>query len=274
MPEAQASGASGRPALAGARPRDAIRGCMKLLSQCRRDKRWIDALHGLQRAGDCRVELDTICYNVAMAVCDAAGQWQQTLYLLQVMETKGPRPSVVSYSSVCSALRGLGDWANALQLLKRAQEQQVQPDEILLCSVISACEKSAQWQLALQLARSMHLWSLETSTAAYNAVISTTGGLWEKSVNIYEAMQSSGLQVDLISVGATMRAVSAGLCQRWPQAFALLLAANKHLLQSSVVAFGVAAAAAKDSWPNAMQLLPRSPEGNTVGKPMKSPPFG
>jgi hypothetical protein len=43
------------------------------------------------------------------------------------METKGPRPSVVSYSSVCSALRGLGDWANALQLLKRAQEQQVPP---------------------------------------------------------------------------------------------------------------------------------------------------
>eukprot|EP00434_Breviolum_minutum_P001566 symbB.v1.2.001383.t1/scaffold67.1/size356791/9 len=263
-----------RPVGVGAsRPQDVLKRCTTFLSQCRRSQRWKEALDALDVAGSHVVELDTICYNAAISVCAAAGQWQRSLLLLQVMEADGPFPSVVTYGSAVAALRRGGHWQHALQLLERAQDQKVQADSILLCSVISTCEQSAQWQLALHLAESMYLWTLETSTAAYNVVISTAvrnandhddSNLWETSVCIFQTMQCSGLEVDLISIGATMSAYEC--TSNWLQAFSILSAAQGRQLKPGVVAYGAACAAARHSWKDAAQLLLESQQKGVLAE--------
>lgn len=107
-------------------------------------------------------------------------------------------------------------------------------DSILVCSAISACEKSSQWQMALDLVSSMS--SQTEATAGYNSAISALSASgWTKSLRLFEQMSLRGLQVDLITIGATMSAFETG---QWPKAFGEMIrpTQSKLIHESHVLA--------------------------------------
>merc|ERR1719399_1298670 len=73
-------------------------------------------------------------------------------------------------------------------------------------ALISVSIKGRQWQRALDLFEEMQSHGLQADVITYNATISACGQgrQWQRAVGLFEEMQSHGLQANVITYNATI----------------------------------------------------------------------
>ncbi|CAE8624215.1 unnamed protein product [Polarella glacialis] len=63
------------------------------------------------------LEVDLVTYNAAVAVCSSSVQWEFALALVEEMTSAGPRPDLVTASSLAQALEAAQQWPKLVPLL-------------------------------------------------------------------------------------------------------------------------------------------------------------
>lgn len=117
---------------------------------------WECALSLLRRRRENGIEPDALTYSAVICACEAAGEWQRALGVLDSMmkETAGSddatRLNIYCFNGALSACEKGGAWVECLELYYRMLEQggTIQPNVISLNCVLIALDKAGQKELA------------------------------------------------------------------------------------------------------------------------------
>ena len=118
---------------------------------------WECALSLLRRMKESGLKADPQIYSSVISACEAAGQWQRALGVLQSMlktkdkvEDEYSRLNLYCFNAAISACAKGGAWVEALELYYRMIEKggAVTPNFITLSSVLVALDKAGQKDLA------------------------------------------------------------------------------------------------------------------------------
>ena len=117
---------------------------------------WECALSLLRRMKEGGIIPDIRTYSSAISACEAAGEWQRALGILQSLLDDGddndlPELSLNLYcfNAAISACEKGGAWVEALDIYERILEHEsLQPNFVTLNSLIVALDKSGQKELA------------------------------------------------------------------------------------------------------------------------------
>ena len=118
---------------------------------------WECALSLLRRMNESKLRVDPQTYSSVISACEAAGQWQRALGVLQtMMKTKGKegdgysRLNLYCFNAAISACEKGGAWVEALELYYRMMDKggTVAPNFVTLSSILVALEKAGQKELA------------------------------------------------------------------------------------------------------------------------------
>jgi len=101
---------------------------------------WRKALNLIDQMKENGVKPDAITYSSAIKVCGAAGQWEEALKLINIMQKGGPktRPNRISYTNAITACGISGEHEHALRLFNDMKNDGVQPDRVSYNALISA----------------------------------------------------------------------------------------------------------------------------------------
>jgi len=118
---------------------------------------WECALSLLRRQKESKIQVDPQTYSSVISACEAAGQWQRALGVLQSMtKTKGEAADSYSglnlfcFNAAISACEKGGAWVEALELYYRMIDKggAVTPNFVTLSSILVALDKAGQKELA------------------------------------------------------------------------------------------------------------------------------
>jgi pentatricopeptide repeat domain-containing protein 1 len=120
---------------------------------------WECAISLLRRMKESDLKPDTQCYSSVISACEAAGEWQQALSLLQSIMDENSNSSgeedcvlnLYSYNAAISACEKGGAWVEALDIYERMKEfggKHLQPNIVTLNSLILALDNAGQKELA------------------------------------------------------------------------------------------------------------------------------
>ncbi|CAJ1445510.1 unnamed protein product, partial [Effrenium voratum] len=224
--------------------------------------------------------------SAAMSACEAAGEWQAALALLE--GTKGQVAlDVVCFGSLISACEKGRRWELAIHALTWMDDFRLSPDQICLNAAVSACQKAAMWQQALDVLRSLPERRLQRDAVGFNSAL---GALkWSQALRMARHMMEESIEATVVTFNSLM-----GVCE-WQVTLQLLvemprtkLAPNnisfRQLLRSlssaaqwqrglrmleaspDIVSFNLvlAACAQAQAWPHALQLLQGMPQPDLV----------
>ena len=132
---------------------------------------------------------------------DPHSQWEKALSLLDEMRNERVKPNTIVYSAAISACGVAGEWEAALEVLKRMRAQRVQPNTITYVGEVSTFVKS----FGEVTDDGGHF------SNRYNAAIQACdrGGVWQRAVELFDAMEVEGIARDAITYNAIAQA-----CQR------------------------------------------------------------
>lgn len=118
---------------------------------------WECALSLLRRMKESNLQIDPQTYSSVISACEAAGQWQRALGVLQsMMKSKDKtvddysRLNLYCFNAAISACAKGGAWVEALELYYRMIDKggTVTPNFITLSSILVALDKAGQKELA------------------------------------------------------------------------------------------------------------------------------
>lgn len=117
---------------------------------------WECAMSLLRRMKENNVQVDIQTYSSSISACEAAGQWQRALAILQSMMDEEDEKGVNCLNLYCfnaaiSACEKGDAWVEALEIYERmkAEGRALSPNEVTLGSLILALDKAGQKELAL-----------------------------------------------------------------------------------------------------------------------------
>ncbi len=152
------------------------------------------ARHGLQP--------DRVAYNVHANLHRRAGNWRDTLALLEDMRAKGTpdlAPDVFTYSTAMAACGEAGEWAQALSLLDEMRAAGVAPNLVCFTAAMAACGRAGQPEATLNLLAEMKAAGLAPTLQAYNtalwAVAKGPGNSGARCLALLEEMKAPGSKV-------------------------------------------------------------------------------
>lgn len=118
---------------------------------------WECSLSLLRRMKENNLQVDPQTYSSVISACEAAGQWQRALGVLQsMMKSKGQasddysRLNLFCFSAAISACAKGGAWVEALELYYRMMDKggTVTPNFVTLNSILDALQSAGQKELA------------------------------------------------------------------------------------------------------------------------------
>lgn len=116
---------------------------------------------------------DLYTFNVSLHACVQGRVWEQGLSLLDEMLYSGVTPRWEMYNlGIMLAGEGL-KWKIALGFLENMWKREVIPDEVTYSAVIDACERSGRWQEAVDLLGIMKRKGYEVKAETVRAVLRT-----------------------------------------------------------------------------------------------------
>ncbi|KAL7526551.1 hypothetical protein ACHAXR_002503, partial [Thalassiosira sp. AJA248-18] len=125
-------------------------------------KWWECALSLLRRMREDEIKPSLQTFSSAVSACEAAGQWQRAIGVLQLMPAFSPLlghnkmegidthepANLYCLNAAISACEKGGAWVEALQLFENARSFQVRPNFITVNSLLIALERANQLELA------------------------------------------------------------------------------------------------------------------------------
>ncbi|CAJ1420393.1 unnamed protein product [Effrenium voratum] len=168
----------------------------------------------LQYARRAEVEQDVVTYNVAIAACGRAQQWERSLLLLEGMPRVSIDPDFETYQAASLACSRNNEWEKALSFLAIAQS------------------------LKVANAESWHIGMMACASA----------GAWEATLEMLDCAGSDGspkdVSRDLMCYGVALYAcMEAG---RWPLCLSLLERMRREEVEADQVALACATQACRD----------------------------
>ncbi|CAE8655061.1 unnamed protein product [Polarella glacialis] len=143
------------------------------------------------------LEVDAICFNSALSACEAGGQWQQAIELLELRLTKGLAQDAVGLTAAYGACQQGKKWQQAAELWRR--DCGSRPDMALFGSALAACERSQRWAQSLNLLVALEQRGLQADTAAFSSAVGACRGAgpgWRLPLNLLDNAQRQGLSLD------------------------------------------------------------------------------
>ena len=204
-----------------------------------------------------------VSFNSAISSCEAAGEWQVAVSLLESIGSSPYQADLLTYNSLISASGKSEQWQLALFLFHQLPRKGLTPDVVTFSAAISAMEKNANGQHALALlAHAKQVLAAAGSFGSgpnmilYSAAISACekSNLWEEALSLLSEAKSESLA----GVVAYNSAISAcGNASQWETALLLLYNLETLLLQPDVVTFSAAISACESSrqWEVALSLF-------------------
>lgn len=118
---------------------------------------WECALSLLRRMKEAGLQPCKQCYSSVISACEAAGEWQRALHLLQQMmddQDESEALNLYCFNAAISACEKGGAWVEALEVYERMKgsgRKELRPTIITLSSLVQAVDKAGQKELAQSL---------------------------------------------------------------------------------------------------------------------------
>ncbi|CAK9077180.1 unnamed protein product [Durusdinium trenchii] len=162
---------------------------------------------------------DAVSFESAVTACGRDQAWMTCLSLLEEMEDRGLRRSVIAFGGAIAGQEG--HWPHALALLEQMSISKVVTNVIVYSALSSVCSSSSQWQMALQVFEEMQLSLVRGNVVAYSAAISACekGQQWLKALDFLDEM----LRCRVVPNVVTTSSLLASLAGRWELAMLLLM---------------------------------------------------
>ena len=211
---------------------------------------------------------DGASFNMAFNACSKTGQWQRCLSLLDEMRRAGLAPNATNYSAAIALCGNGGQWERAVSLLEEMRGAGVAPNVLNYNGAISACAKSGEWARALTLLDAMRSEGIAPSAITFNMAINacSKSGNWQRCLSLLDESIEAGLAADVVAFTATISA-----CYKRQPERALSLFGRMRVsgVQPDAVCYSlaVAACAASERWPRALELLDEMNEAEPCVRP-------
>ncbi|CAE7531917.1 PPR10 [Symbiodinium natans] len=209
-------------------------------------------------------------FNIVIAACERARQWQRALRLFRQMGLRGAPPNVVSFTTMMTALTRGTKWDLSLRLMEEARDSPEQLNTFMFSSAISACEKGNLWTLAVQLLEDAEATEAGgaggrgsggsragPSDACLNATISCVAKAleWQSALDLAASFPSRQLHPNSVTYNASIGASGAG--RHWTLASHLFAEMQSRQVQSNNMILGTLASTLGESshWPRALEHL-------------------
>ncbi|CAE7201420.1 unnamed protein product [Symbiodinium natans] len=223
-----------------------------VLVACSTAAQWEQCVSALAGPNDFGI----VSHTIAIDALRNEGGWAMALVLLEMAECRGLRLDTISCNAAMNACAGSGHWAAGLALLARMQASRIRQSVATHTSALTATAVAACWEVALMLLTEFRSGS-DASTAVYNAALSAMEniGCWEHALTVLNAMESEGVQLDVLTCSSAMSACEKGM--RWEHALAVLSLLVQRTLQPDAVSFNAAieACSGAGQWPIVGELM-------------------
>ncbi|CAE7348226.1 unnamed protein product, partial [Symbiodinium sp. CCMP2456] len=250
---------------------------------------WLCAVQLLRVMDEQKVSRNSVVCSCAIAACDEAEEWQQSLAMLVEMLQVGPRPNLIAFNSAIVACAHGRQWYAAVQLFRKLRSS-CEPDVVSVSSVLSAFELSQRWAKALGFLLQLGSLGLELAASARTAVFGICGDRWEQALTAcppiaaewslaernaaitalgeaHSWARSTELLTSLLQCGRSPDSVTLGamvsICARaeeWPCALAIFDALPRLRAAVDLVCSNAAASAPKKRcWQQTLSLLQSLP---------------
>ena len=156
-----------------------------------------------------RGQLDVLSYGSVLHACDVSLRWQRAVHILSHMQTEGPHPNIVAFSSAISAvsasLRG-GTWA--LRALAALSTSRLKANAICCNAAISACAASTLWSESIHVFGNMLRRGPAPTTVTHGAVMAVAErtGRWHDVLHLLSIGHHSGLRPSLVTCATSLAA--------------------------------------------------------------------
>ncbi|CAE8609602.1 unnamed protein product, partial [Polarella glacialis] len=226
---------------------------------------WGRAAEGTGRARSDGSELrpDAFSYNSAVSACEACGQWQWALNLLEEMRQGTLATDAMTYHMVMNAcMKGLM-WQHCLCLLQTLeQDPLLDPGDFAYGCAVGACLRTLQWEQAVLLVDGLWQRGLSPDRATCNAALTVCqrAGCWVPALSLLERMRHFGPSPDQITFNVAISTCATGA--QWQLALCLLdemrsaaARGNEVVVNEVSFAAAISACARGHRWEQTLQLL-------------------
>ena len=119
---------------------------------------WECAISLLRRMKESGLQPDTPTLSLTISACEAAGQWQRALYILQsaMNDNVTVALNVYCFNAAISACEKGGAWVEALEIYEKMKEEggaELRPNLVTVSSLILALDNAAQKEFAVNVYR-------------------------------------------------------------------------------------------------------------------------
>eukprot|EP00913_Durusdinium_trenchii_P003795 g3514.t1 len=176
---------------------------------------WALSLLGEMRDRSAIVEQDVVTYNVAIAACGRAQQWERSLVLLESMPSIDISPDFETYQAASLACSRNGEWEQALAFLAVAQALQVANAESWHIGMM-ACASAGAWEATLEM---LECAGSESSPREVSRDLMCYGvalyacmeaGRWPLCLALLERMRSEEVEADAVALACAAQACRDG----------------------------------------------------------------
>ncbi|CAJ1349026.1 unnamed protein product, partial [Effrenium voratum] len=197
--------------------------------------------------------------NQAVISCGEASVWQPALAAVSNAWHHGVfRPQIYTFNPLATACLRSHSWSWGLLMLREAQLRGLRPDAFSAAAAFSSCQTEVQWKVTAKILQ--HLRVGEEGGVDVDLVVLSSamtsmekGGKWREAIGMFNSIDSTRLQLNVVSCSAAIAACEAGGC--WVGAFALLQRMRQAAMRANTVSFHAALKSARARWPRGVEIL-------------------
>ncbi|CAJ1369256.1 unnamed protein product [Effrenium voratum] len=179
---------------------------------------------------------DAVELGTVIRKCEAYGQWELPIHLLEAPFTS-PAANAVSFTSAMSACARAGLWEYAMLVFAWMLERGTEITAVPCNAAISACEKGSQWQMALLVVKNMRKMRVQEDLLTYNSAISACAraGHWVAALGFWRRLRRSGRQMSSTGCNGLLAALARGWQRR--RAIAVLESMPRYGLRPTLLSY-------------------------------------
>lgn len=124
-----------------------------------------------------RADLNTVSVAALFSerpprACGKAGKWEQSLALMDEIESAGMQPGQGCHIMALKACAAAGRWEDTLEMLRRMSERGIDRPENAFAIAMKACGEAGRWREALALMEEMRRDGVLPMETAYCTAVS------------------------------------------------------------------------------------------------------
>jgi len=227
------------------------------MAACQKARRWSNTLDILGEMEDEGIKMDCPAYTLAIQAMGMRGWRRKAIKLLTKMRREGVRADNICYTAAILAADQVDNGRLAVTLIRRMEENQLKPDRITYNAALKSLERSGNWELAQDILQEMIDRKLEPNVISYNTLISSfrRSQNWEGAMRVALKLESVSVRADTITINSLVSNLEVGF--RWEAALGLVQSARTRQIRADTITYTalISACARAKEWRKAVDLL-------------------